>query len=98
MQENLPGRCKFTFAVVGVDSTEEVQAETYACLIDPGVSGNTAGPPDSWFPPEPGYIEELFKLNANSEWERIEDLEEIAASVEEAAWREYNKGFEDWYP
>lgn len=60
----------------------------YSVLIDPGLPGNTAGPPDSWEPPEPGYIEMIYQWTGD-DWWMLPDTEEVSVAFENAAWDSY---------
>jgi hypothetical protein len=67
--------------------TVEYEGRDYLALVDPGYSGNCSGPPDTWEPPEAGYVEELSVWDFGTQsWQIVPDTEPLPTSLEDRIW------------
>jgi hypothetical protein len=67
-----------------------------ACTPTPGYSGNYIGHPDSWEPPEPGDLGQVFLwLEGPKTWVKA-DIEQ-AQHLVDGIWEEFNRLLDDSY-
>lgn len=57
-----------------------VDDEWYAVEVSPGYEGRFGGPPDCWEPPEPAFIEEVYRL-ADETWATVEYDYELDSKI-----------------